>query len=90
MDHVPNPLIGSEESEEVSEKFPKGNAYGSDGPGLYHQKHRPAIKKSPERSQRFTQEHILASGLGHHGRQFAIAQSAHNGQESGHQPCADQ
>ena len=75
---------------ENSEKFSECDADSGNGARLNDQKERPAVKKSPERPQRFSKIDVLPAGPRHHGCQFAIAESADNGQKSGYQPGADQ
>ncbi len=75
---------------EDAQKFAEGDADGGDGSGLYHEKQRPAVEKSPERPERLTQVNVLAAGVRHHGSELAIGQRTGDGQKSGEQPGADE
>ena len=56
--------------------LPKATATAAMVPRLNDQEQRPAIEEAPEGPERLAQIDVLASGLGHHGREFAVAQSA--------------
>ena len=87
---VHDPVRRRNRRKEDSEKLAKGHTDGGDGSGLDYQKERPAVKKSPERPERFAQINILPARARHHGGQFAVAEGADDGQEAGHQPGPDQ
>ena len=76
------------DGKEDAEKLAEGHADGGDGPGLDDQKERPAVEKAPQRPQRLAQVDVLAAGLGHHGRQLAVAERADHGQDGRHHPRA--
>ena len=84
------PVRRGDRRKEDAEKLAECHADGGDGSGLDDQEERPAVEKSPERAQRFAQINVLAAGTRHHGGQFAVGQRAGDGQETGHQPGADQ
>ncbi len=75
---------------EDAEKLAEGDADGGDGSGLHDQEQRPAVEKAPERAERLAQVNVLAAGVRHHRRQFAIGQRASDGEKSGEHPGADQ
>jgi hypothetical protein len=72
----------------MCQKLAEGHRDSCDGPGLDDEEERPAVEKSPQRPQRFAQVNILAAGLGHHGRQLAVAERGGEGQDGRHHPCA--
>src|ERR1035441_3792591 len=76
--------------EEDAEKLSEGYANGGDGPRLDDQEERPPEEKTPERPQRLAQIDILAAGLGHHRRQFAVAKRSNQGENGGHYPGAQE
>ena len=81
---------GRNRGKEDAEKLAESHTDGGNGSGLDHQEKRPAVKKSPQRPQRFPQVNVLTAGARHHGRQLAVAQGPDDGQEAGHQPGPDQ
>ena len=54
--------------------------------GLYNEKERPAVEKTPQRRERFAQINILPPGLRHHGRQLAIRERGHKREQAGDEP----
>ena len=85
-----NPMRGGNRREEDAQKLAESHSHGSDGARLDHQEQGPAVKKAPQRPQRFAQEHILAAGAGHHGGEFAIAERRGDGHKSGDDPGANE
>ncbi len=90
MRNADEPVVDETEWKEDAEKLAEGDADRRDGSRLHHQKQRPAVEEAPHRPERLAQINILAAGVRHHGRQFAVGERARDGQESGHQPCAHQ
>ena len=73
---------------EDAEELAARHANGGNRSGLDDQVQRPAVEKSPQRTQRFAQVDVLPARLRHHGRQFAVSQRARDGHEAGDQPRA--
>src|SRR5215467_9966487 len=84
--HLPemqNPVARRYCRPEYAKKRAEGDADSSNRAGLDDEEQRPAVKKSPERPQRFAQVDVLAACAGHHGGEFAIAERSDDGQKSG-------
>src|SRR5262249_48632607 len=64
----------------------EGHAHRGNGPGLNDEKQSPAVEKPPQRSQRFAQVNVLATGPRHHRGKLSITEGANDGQETGYQP----
>ena len=90
MRDMPQPVRRRDRRKEHAKKFAERHAHRRDGSGLDHEKQRPAIKKSPQRPQRLAQIDILAARLGHHRRQFAVAQRANDRQDGRDHPGAQE
>ena len=88
MGDVPEPMGRRDGREKDAEKLAEGHRDGGDGSRLNDQKERPAVEKSPQRPQRLAQVDVLAAGLGHHGRQLAVAERGDHGQDGRHHPRA--
>ena len=76
------------EGKKTPRNFPKATADSGDGARLDDQEQRPAVEKAPEGPERLAQVDVLPAGPGHHGREFAVAQSADQGHDPGDDPCA--
>ncbi len=85
---VPEPMCRRNDWKKDAEKLAEGHGHCGDGPCLDDQEERPAIEKTPQRSQRLAQVDVLAAGLGHHGRQLAVAERGGEGQDGRHHPRA--
>ena len=85
-----NPMGRRNRGKEDAQKLAESHAHSGDRPGLNHQKQSPAVEKSPQRPQRLAQINILPAGARHHRGQFAIAERADDGHESGDKPGPDQ
>jgi hypothetical protein len=68
----------------------EADQHGRDGTGLDDEKQGPAVEKSPERGERLAQVDVLPTGARHHRRQLPVRQRADDGEESGHNPRAEQ
>ncbi len=88
--NVPYPNVGRYRRKEIAKKLAEGHSNSGYSASLDHQKQSPSVEEAPQRPQRFAQINVLPASLGHHGRQFAIRERAHNSHESGNQPGAQQ
>src|SRR5579859_2648684 len=87
---MPYPVASRDRGKEMSQELSERHTHGRYGSGLDDQKKGPSVKEAPQRPKGFAQINVLTAGPGHHGSQFAIAESAHNSHESGNQPGAYQ
>jgi hypothetical protein len=87
---LPQPGIRADLRKEDAQELSKGHADRSDSPGLYDQKQRPAIQKSPDRPQRLAQINVLPSGFRHHRGELAVAERSDQRHRRRHQPRRDQ
>ena len=81
---------GGDRGEEDAEKLAEGYADGGNGAALNDEKERPAVEEAPQRAEGLAQVDVLAAGLGHHGRQFAVGERRDDGHEAGDQPGRNQ
>ena len=85
-----NPIRRRNGWNENTQKLAEGHAHCGNRSRLYNQEQRPTVQESPKRAQRLAQVDVLPAGSGHHGSQFAVAQSPDNGHEARHQPSRNQ
>ncbi len=90
LPEVHDPVRGGDGRKEDAEKLAEGDADRGNRAALNHQEERPAVEEAPQRPERLSQVDILAAGVGHHRRQFAVGERRHHGHEAGHQPCRNQ
>ena len=90
LPEVQNPVRRRDGRKEDAKELSERHADCGDGTGLNNKKESPAIEEAPERAESFAQENILASGAGHHGGKFAVAEGADDSEKAGYQPGADQ
>ena len=88
MSDVPEPIVTGDGGKKHAEKLAEGHGDSGDCSRLNDQEKRPAVKKSPQRPQRFAQINVLAPGFGHHRRQLAVAERGGHGQNRRHHPRA--
>ena len=86
MRDVPEPVLRADGREEDSEEFAEGDADRGDGAGLNDKEERPAVEEAAERAEGLAEIDVLTAGLGHHGRQFAVAERADEGHQRRNQP----
>ena len=75
---------------EHAEEFGERNADSGDEAGLDDEKAGPAVEKAPERTIGFTQENVLAAGIGHHGRELGVTDRPNDRQDAGENPHEQQ
>ncbi len=90
LPQMQNPMGRRNGRKEHAKKFAEGHAHRGDRAGLDYEEQRPAVEKSPKRSQSLAQINVLPPGPRHHRSQFAIAERGNDRHESGDGPCRDQ